>query len=637
MKLRRLRIATCALLFALGLAACGHKQAHPSVADANNNGGYVDAGPITYQLQISRELNPYSTEDSQYVKGLPPGTVGPTPDQLWYGVFLWAKNQTGKPQTTSDSFVISDTQGNHYYPIRVDPNINEFAWTAQTLKRAEHRARTRHRRRRWPYPGWPDLVQAQHRRLLQPPVDVLHPGPQRPAPGLDLTQPLSRGRAPAGPMRVVSLALGLTAIALAFAALTTAAPAAAAGWGRPFELAKPGTLDDLAPQVAFSASGASAAAFGIEDVDVPGSSQGYLTSRSAGGRIGAARLIPGARQILALSFDGRALELLTGASPGTQSCCSSAQAVQLGSQGRLGRARTIVGGLTGDSEGQLLTLADGHMLAAVATERGVWAVQSSRGNRFTAQHRLTGSSDEPEAMSAAWLGGENTIVAWTAGHGTAGATDPRTIYYSNGTRKGGPRQAHIALTIPSGHRIDELGVARRDAGATLAWVESWLDHGGDYHSEVRAADLVRHPAIRTFAPADRSASEISFAADAAGDQGLAWKSCTAGGSCGVATTVRGAHGHFAAASGRLGAIDASEAPALTVGGRGQVLVGWVRGGKPLASVGSAGRGRFGAPRALSSSTFASDLTIAFGPRSQALAAWTQGTLNPSIVGAFGRF
>ena len=133
MKPRRLRTATCALLLALGLAACGHKQAHPTVADANNNGGYVDAGAITYQLQISRELNPYATEDSQYVKGLPAGTVAPTADQLWYGVFLWAKNQTGKPQTTSDSFVIIDTQGNRYYPIKIDPDINEFAWTAQTL------------------------------------------------------------------------------------------------------------------------------------------------------------------------------------------------------------------------------------------------------------------------------------------------------------------------------------------------------------------------------------------------------------------------------------------------------------------------------------------------------------------------
>jgi hypothetical protein len=435
----------------------------------------------------------------------------------------------------------------------------------------------------------------------------------------------------------VALALALAAIMLVFAALVAAAPATAAAWSKPFELSKPGTLDDMPAQLAFSAGGASAAAFGIEDVDVPGSSQGYETSRSAGGKIGEALLIPGARQILALSFDGRALELVTGTSPSTQSCCSSAQAIQLGPQGRLGRARTIVGGLTGDTEAQLLTLGDGQMLAAVATERGVWAVQSSRGNRFTGQHRLSGRSDEPETMSAAWLGAENTIVAWTAGTGTAGATDPRKIYYSTGTRKSGPRLARIALSIPSEHRIDELRVARRGTGATLAWIESWFDNRGNYHSEVRAADLSKHPSIRTFSPANRSASEISFAADAAGDQGIAWKSCTAGGSCSVATTVRGAHGQFGAVSGRLGAIDASEAPAVTVGPRGQVLVGWVRGGKPLASESAAGRGRFGTPKVLASSTFASDLTVAFGPRSQALAAWTQGTLNPSIVGASGRF
>ena len=34
---------------------------------------YVDAGPITYQLQISRQLNQYATEDSQYLAGLPAG------------------------------------------------------------------------------------------------------------------------------------------------------------------------------------------------------------------------------------------------------------------------------------------------------------------------------------------------------------------------------------------------------------------------------------------------------------------------------------------------------------------------------------------------------------------------------------
>jgi len=131
---RRLRILACALGLAFGLAACGSKQSHPHVADAENNGFYVDAGPITYQLQVSRLLNPYGAEDSQYVKGLPVGTPAPTADQDWYGVFLWAKNQTSRPQTTTDNFSIVDSQHIRYYPIHLDPNVNPYAWTSQVLK-----------------------------------------------------------------------------------------------------------------------------------------------------------------------------------------------------------------------------------------------------------------------------------------------------------------------------------------------------------------------------------------------------------------------------------------------------------------------------------------------------------------------
>ena len=129
----RLRLILSATVLALGLAACGNKESHPTVANANNNGAYVDAGPVTYQLQISRVLNQYATEDSAYVKGLPPGTPAPTPTQEWYGVFLWAKNQTSKPQTTTNNFVVVDTQGNKYYPLKLNPGVNDFAWTAQTL------------------------------------------------------------------------------------------------------------------------------------------------------------------------------------------------------------------------------------------------------------------------------------------------------------------------------------------------------------------------------------------------------------------------------------------------------------------------------------------------------------------------
>ena len=128
---RRLGALACAVGLSLGLAACGTSN-HPATSE--NNGVYITAGPITYQLQISRLLNEYSTEDSQYVAGLPAGTskaLGPT--ELWYGVFMWAKNQTNTTHVTSDRFDIMDTEGNKYYPLRLNRALNPYAWTTETL------------------------------------------------------------------------------------------------------------------------------------------------------------------------------------------------------------------------------------------------------------------------------------------------------------------------------------------------------------------------------------------------------------------------------------------------------------------------------------------------------------------------
>lgn len=127
---RRIAALAGAIIVAAAVSACGHSNRPPTL---ENNGVYVTAGPITYQLQISRELNQYATEDRQYVTGLPPGTGSISPVQLWYGVFLWAKNQNKHPFRTTDNFDILDTQGNHYYPLPVNPVLNPYAWTAQSL------------------------------------------------------------------------------------------------------------------------------------------------------------------------------------------------------------------------------------------------------------------------------------------------------------------------------------------------------------------------------------------------------------------------------------------------------------------------------------------------------------------------
>ena len=130
---RRPRISSLAgaALLTLGLAACGASNNSPT---RENNGVYITAGPVTYQLQVSRQLNQYSTEDRSYVSGLPPGMTNTLrANQLWYGVFLWAKNQTKRPQKTTDAIDIVDTQGNHYRPIAINPNVNPYAWSSQSL------------------------------------------------------------------------------------------------------------------------------------------------------------------------------------------------------------------------------------------------------------------------------------------------------------------------------------------------------------------------------------------------------------------------------------------------------------------------------------------------------------------------
>jgi hypothetical protein len=142
----RPRILAACLALAIGVSGCatqnpidvhhagGISSGH-DVADSNNDGAYVEAGGMTYQLEISRVLNPWGAEDSQYFKGLPKGMpiYRIKPDQLWYGVFLWAKNQHHRKITTADRFEITDTSGTVYRPVKLNASLNPFAWNPRTL------------------------------------------------------------------------------------------------------------------------------------------------------------------------------------------------------------------------------------------------------------------------------------------------------------------------------------------------------------------------------------------------------------------------------------------------------------------------------------------------------------------------
>ena len=126
---RLLAVSLAALAVAAG-AGCGNKQG--IVQSADNEGIYVDVGPLVYQVQISRYLNPADPEDRTYLKGVPTG-VAPGPKETWFAVFMRVQNYTKQPQTPTGDFEITDTQRNLYRPVPLDANANPFAYTTAPL------------------------------------------------------------------------------------------------------------------------------------------------------------------------------------------------------------------------------------------------------------------------------------------------------------------------------------------------------------------------------------------------------------------------------------------------------------------------------------------------------------------------
>jgi hypothetical protein len=122
---------------AVGLSGCSleHRTNQTGVSqDELSAGGepYFWAGPITYQVQISRQLNPFDTDDVQYLAGVT-GAQDLGPQDFWYGIFLWAKNQTNRYVTTTDTFRLLDSSGQVFMPTPLNASVNPYAWTAQQL------------------------------------------------------------------------------------------------------------------------------------------------------------------------------------------------------------------------------------------------------------------------------------------------------------------------------------------------------------------------------------------------------------------------------------------------------------------------------------------------------------------------
>lgn len=126
-------ILACAaiLLAAIALTACGDSHTRVTTGtyagESGQNAPYLNVGPLVYEVQLSRELNPANVEDAAYLQGLTPAQRKLNPGEEWFAVFIQVYNQTSTPHPAATGMTISDTQNNVYYPI-VPAEANDFAY-----------------------------------------------------------------------------------------------------------------------------------------------------------------------------------------------------------------------------------------------------------------------------------------------------------------------------------------------------------------------------------------------------------------------------------------------------------------------------------------------------------------------------
>jgi hypothetical protein len=130
MTLRRPRRAALLLAMTLTavLAGCGADP--PPDSEPVREGLGIEAGGLTYNVYITRELNLRDVEDRTYFKGpeAPPGSA-------LFGVFLIVCNdhENGPTRAPARDFKIVDSQENEYRPVPLPPS-NDFAYRPVPLK-----------------------------------------------------------------------------------------------------------------------------------------------------------------------------------------------------------------------------------------------------------------------------------------------------------------------------------------------------------------------------------------------------------------------------------------------------------------------------------------------------------------------
>jgi hypothetical protein len=116
--------AACAIA-ALAMTGC-----HKRESTIGREGQGIKVAGVTYNVYITRQLNPSDAEDSAYMAG----EKADVPGYYFYGVFLTAcnENEHGSKLLPTTNFTINDTQGDRFTPLAL-PETNVFAYRPKPL------------------------------------------------------------------------------------------------------------------------------------------------------------------------------------------------------------------------------------------------------------------------------------------------------------------------------------------------------------------------------------------------------------------------------------------------------------------------------------------------------------------------
>jgi hypothetical protein len=121
-----------AIAAALTISACGGDS--EPVTHGHSEAVYVEAGNLYYQVQISRELNPFAVDDAEYLQGVTDPVASLGREDEWFGVWLRAQNTTDDDHEAASEFKVVDAAGNEYDPVDLGED-NVFAYQPRTVEK----------------------------------------------------------------------------------------------------------------------------------------------------------------------------------------------------------------------------------------------------------------------------------------------------------------------------------------------------------------------------------------------------------------------------------------------------------------------------------------------------------------------